>query len=130
MRVGRTLRRIVMNRINLEVPALDGRVYDRVTESVDSPYVTLGPSSWIDDSAECIEAREITLQIDLWGSLTSKGAVEDLTDDVATALHGWSDETALTMHPINVVGADVEDDPDGVSVHGYVTLRAMVEDYG
>lgn len=127
MRVGRTLRRIVMNRINLEVPALDGRVYDRVTESVDSPYVTLGPSSWIDDSAECIDGREMTLQVDIWAT-GNKGLCEDLTDDVSAALRGWADQDALTMHPLRVTMVRVMDDPDGVSVHGVVMVEAMVED--
>ena len=129
MRAGRTLRQIVRARILDQVPGLTG-VYDRATESAAYPYATLGASYWTDDSVECIEAREITLQIDVWHSQSSKGAAEDLTDDVATALRGWADTDALTMHPMRVTLVRVVDDPDGLSVHGIVIVRAMVESDG
>lgn len=129
MRSGRALRQIVRARILDQVPGLTG-VYDRATESAVYPYAAMGPSYWNDQSVECIEAREITLQIDLWHSQSNKGVAEDLTDDIATALRGWADTDALTMHPLEIDTARVTDDPDGVSVHGIVVVRAMVEDDG
>lgn len=129
MRAGRVLRQIVRARIIDQVPGLTG-VYDRATESAVYPYATMGPSYWNDQSVECIEAREITLQIDLWHSQSNKGVAEDLTDDIATALRGWADTDALTMHPLEIDTVRVTDDPDGVSVHGIVVVRAMVEDDG
>lgn len=129
MRAGRILRQIVADRIVDQVPGLTN-VYDRATKSSVFPYATLGPSYWVDDSAECIEAREITLQIDVWHSKANKGVCEDLTDDVATALRGWADIVVLTMHPMEIDSVRVTDDPDGVSVHGIVVVRAMVESDG
>lgn len=129
MRSGRILRQIVRTRIIAQVPGLTG-VYDRATDSTAFPYATLGASYWTDDSVECIEAREITLQIDLWHSQSNKGVAEDLTDDIATALRGWADIDALTMHPLEIDTVRVTDDPDGVSVHGIVIVRAMVESDG
>ena len=126
MRAGRVLRQIVRARILDQVPGLTG-VYDRATESAAYPYATMGPSYWTDDSVECIEAREITLQIDLWHSQSNKGVAEDLTDDIATALRGWADTDVLTMHPLRVSLVRVMDDPDGQSVHGVVQVEAMVE---
>lgn len=126
MRSGRALRQIVIARIRDQVPALTG-VYDRATESAVYPYATLGPSYWTDESVECVKARGITLQVDIWHSASNKGVCEDLTDDVATALDGWADEAALTMHPLKVPLARVTDDPDGVSVHGIIQIEAMVE---
>ena len=129
MRAGRTLRQIARARIIDQVTELTG-VYDRATESAVYPYATMGPSYWNDQSVECIEAREITLQIDLWHSQSNKGVAEDLTDDIATALRGWADEAALTMHPLEIDTVRLTDDPDGVSVHGIVVVRAMVESDG
>lgn len=126
MRAGRVLRQIVRARILDQVPDLTG-VYDRATESADYPYATLGSSYWTDVSVECIEAREITLQVDLWHSQSNKGVAENLTDDIATALHGWADTDALTMHPLRVTLVRVTDDPDGVSVHGIVQVEGLVE---
>ena len=127
MRAGRTLRRMVMDRIIAQVPDLDGRVFDKATEDEAYPYATLGPSYWGDDSVECIEAREITLQVDVWHSSSSKGELEDLVDDVTAALKGWADTTALTMHPAEISLVRIMDDPDGVSVHGVIQIEAIVE---
>ena len=127
MKAGRVLRQIVRARIMAQVPALAGKVFDRATEGLAYPYATLGPSYWSDTSVQCIEAREITLQIDIWHSQSNKGVLEDLTDDVAAALSGWADTSVLTMHPLSVSLVRIMDDPDGVSVHGVVQVEAMVE---
>lgn len=126
MRSGRTLRQLVMARLIEQVPDLGGRVYDRAMETTPYPYATLGPSYWIDDSAECIAARSQTVQVDLWHNGTSKGALEDLVDDVSAALEGWSDTAALTMHPLRVTLARIMDDPSG-ALHGVVQVEAAVE---
>lgn len=125
MRAGRALRRIIMNRIIDEVPGLDGKVYDRAAEDTAYPYVTLGPSYWVDDSAECIQARSQTVQVDVWHSGAAKGALEDLVDDVSAALDGWAVDE-LMMHPLQVTLARVMDDPSG-ALHGVVQVEAMVE---
>lgn len=126
MRAGRELRRLVMNRIIAEVPAFDGRVYDRATQDDIYPYCTLGPSSWTDDSVDCIKGRVQTLQIDVWAEAT-KGVCEDLTDDVSAALADWGDENALTMHSMRIVMVRVLDDPNPEIAHGVVQVEAMVE---
>ena len=125
MRAGRALRRIIMDRLIEQVPALVGRVYDRAAEDTAYPYVTLGPSYWVDDSAECIQARSQTVQVDVWHSGAAKGALEDLVDDVSAALDGWAVDE-LTMHPLQVTLARIMDDPSG-ALHGVVQIEAMVE---
>lgn len=127
MRVGRILRKIVMDRIIAQVAALGGRVYDKAAEGTAYPFASMGPSDWVDESVECIKARSVSLQIDVWGSRSNKGALEDLTDDVATTLDGFADEGRLTMHPIRVVSVQVMDDPDGSTVHGIVRVEVDVE---
>lgn len=126
MRAGRALRRIIMDRVIAEVPDLAGKVYDRAVEDTAYPYVTLGPSYWVDDSAECVPARSQTVQVDVWHSGAAKGALEDLVDDVSAALDGWADTETLTMHPLRVTLARVMDDPSG-ALHGVVQVEAMVE---
>ena len=129
MRSGRSLRRIVMDRLIAQVAALGGRVYDRATETDSYPYATLGASYWTDDSVECIEARVLTLQVDVWcsgGPASGKGNAEDVVDDVASALRGWADTSALTMHPLRVSLVRLMDDPSG-AVHGVVQVEALVE---
>jgi len=125
MRAGRALRQIVIARLRSQIPGVP--VVDKPTEKTPMPYITMGPSYWNDASVECIEAREVTVQIDVFDRAESKGLLEDLTDDVAAALNGWADTDALTMHPLRVTLVRVMDDPDGVSVHGVVQVEAMVE---
>lgn len=129
MRAGRTLRQIVIARIADQVPALTA-VVDRATEGTAYPFASMGTSDWIDASSECIKARDVSLQVDIWGSQSSKGALEDLTDDVAAALDGFADTDRLTMHPIRVAQVLTMDDPDGMTVHGVVRVEAMVEEDG
>lgn len=130
MRAGRALRKMVMDRVIDQVPDLDGRVYDKATEGTAYPFVSMGPSDAVDESVECIKAKNISLQIDIWGSRTNKGRVEDLTDDVAAALDGYENTEALTMHPIEIVQTQVMDDPDGMTVHGIVRIEVDVESNG
>lgn len=127
MRAGRTLRRIIMDRLIEQVPEVAGRVYDRAIEATQHPYITLGPSYWTDASAECIQARSQTVQIDIWHDDSNKGVVEDLVDDVTAALDGWADQDALTMHPLRITLVRVMDDPEPGIVHGVVQIEAEVE---
>lgn len=126
MRAGRTLRRIVMDRIIAQVPELGGRVYDRATEGTGFPCCTLGPSYWTDASVECVRAREMTLQIDIWHSQANKGVVEDLVDDVCGALAGWTDPDRITMRPLIISLVRVMDEA-GDRVHGVVQIEAVME---
>lgn len=126
MRAGRALRRIIMNRIISQVPALEERVFDRAVETTSYPYVTMGPSYWADDSAECITGRAQVVQVDVWHNGAAKGALEDLVDDVAAALDGWVDVAELTMHPLRVTMARIMDDPSG-ALHGVVQIEVLLE---
>ena len=127
MRAGRLLRQVVIARLRDQIPGVP--VVDKPTEKTPMPYNVLGPSYWISADAECIEARDVTLQVDAYDSASSKGKLEDLVDDVATALRGWADQVALTMHPLRVSLVRVMDDPSG-AVHGVVQVEAMVESDG
>jgi len=125
MRAGRILRQIVIARLRDQIPGVP--VVDKPTQKTPMPYIVLGPSYWVSADAECIEAREVTLQIDAYDEATNKGRLEDLTDDIATALRGWADEVALTMGLLRVSMVRVMDDPDGASVHGVIQVEGVVE---
>lgn len=137
MRAGRAFRKAVLDRLIAEIPAIDGRAYDRATETDAYPFVTLGPSYWVNSSVECVTARNVTLQVDIWCSsgagdpttghpATGKGNAEDVVDDVTAALDGWTVGDALAASPLRVTLVRVMDDPSGC-VHGVVQVTAMVE---
>lgn len=126
MRAGRRLRQLVIARIEDQVAALAGQVFDQAIDSTAYPYATMGPSYWNDTSVTCVQARTMTLQVDLWHSQDSKGACEDHADDIAAAIQGWSDTDALTMHSANITLVRVMDDPSG-NVHGIIQIEVLIE---
>lgn len=128
MGISSDLQRVIVARLKAAVPSVAGRVYDNPPETVAMPYISIGPSYWNDDSAECIRARLETVQVDIWASnRPDKRAAKDATDEVAAALDGWQDTDALTMHPLRVSLVRVMDDPSPGVVHGVVQVEAMVE---
>lgn len=121
------LQRLIVARLRSAVPSVAGRVYDGPAETATMPYISIGPSYWSDDDAECIEGRSEVIQIDIWASnRPNKAAAKDATDEVAAALKGWSSE-AIAMHPLRVVLVRVMDDPAPGVVHGVVQVEAMIE---
>lgn len=122
---GETLRQMIIARLKEQVPAFEGRVYDRALDSTPYPYATLGASYWSPASSQGVRVRARTVQIDVWTD-SDKGTCEALTDAVSDALDGWHDTARLKMPPLHVPLARVMDDPRG-SYHGIVQVEGRVE---
>lgn len=109
---------------------LGDRIYDNAPVTEYFPYLTLGPSQEIDDSAECVDGAECFQQIDVWtmeggSQLTAK----QICGAVKRALHGAEIELE---DPFALVLIEIEDwrvtgDPDEKISHGIVNVRALVE---
>lgn len=120
----------------LAVPAIvdliGARVYDKPPADAVAPYISFGPSDIVPEDDDCISARTETLQIDLWSvAQDGKREVKTLADLVKTALHrfdGTIDPGALVE--LDVVQMRILDDPDGITLHGVVVLRAVIEEPG
>ena len=122
------LQKLIVARLKAAVPAVSWRVHDGPSETAQMPYVSIGPSYFTPDDAECIRGRSETLQIDVWGSSKpNRAAVKDAVDQVYAALHGWGDTAALTMSPLRVSLVRVMDDVQQDIIHGVVQVEAMVE---
>lgn len=129
MGVSSDLQRAIVARLKSAVPSVSGRVYDRkVAESATMPYCRVGPVYGQPDDADCIEGQRLTVQIDVFASsYPDSRAVNDATDEVRAALHGWVDTTALTMHPMRVTLWRIMDDPDPSALHGVVQVEVALE---
>lgn len=128
MGVSFDLQKLIVARIAAEVPALGGRVYDRAPEGVAWPYVTLGPSDYRRDDAECITARTESQQIDVWSRYApGKREAKDITDAIVDALHGYESEAGAYTR-LSVTLAMVMADPDPAVSHGVVQVEALIED--
>ena len=128
MGVSSDLQKLIVARPKSAVPAVSGRVYDGPSETAQMPYVSIGPSYFTPDDAECIRGRSETLQIDIWGSSKpNRAAVKDAVDQVYDALHGWGDTAALTMSPLRVSLVRVMDDVQQDIIHGVVQVEVSLE---
>lgn len=109
---------------------LGQRIWDNAPVGAGFPYLTLGPSQELDDSAECIDGAECFQQIDIW---TQEGgsqlSAKQICGAVKRALHGadlsLAEPFALSL--IEVEDTRVVGDPDDKVAHGIVNVRALVE---
>lgn len=128
MGISSDLQKLIVARLKSAVPAVSERVYDGPSETAQMPYVSIGPSYFTPDDAECIRGRNETLQIDVWGSSKpNRAAVKDAVDQVYDALHGWEDTAALTMSPLRVSLVRVMDDVQANIIHGVVQVDVSIE---
>ena len=114
-----------------DVVALVGdRIYDGARADVVFPYIEFGPGDTVDDSAECVDVAEETLQLDIWtqlhGRLVQARRISGAVRKSLKALSGPMPDPYAFAGVINV-GSRVFDDPDGISAHGVVTLTARIE---
>jgi hypothetical protein len=103
-------------------------VYDQVPTNAAFPYVSIGPVTTVQDDADCLEAMEITVQVDVWSRAVGVGEVGRMTDTVRRTLHRAEFEltdNALVM--IEHTNSRRMRDPDGLTNHAAIELRALVE---
>lgn len=128
MSVSSDIQRVIVARLKSAVSAVGGRVYDGPREDAQMPYISVGPSYWSPENAECITARRETVQIDVWASVRPDLSMcKDVTDAATDALDGWADINALTMHGLAVTLVRVMRDQEGITAHGVVQVEAMIE---
>lgn len=114
------------------VPAV--RIYDRHpdVENATSPYISFGPADAVSDDAECIEAQEITYQIDVWswGANEAFGTAEamKIAAAVKKALH--EAEFDIGINSLASISHRITRYPresDGATNRAIISITAMVE---
>lgn len=107
---------------------IGGRVYDRVPEGVQFPYVSFGPSDEVSDDAECIDGFAVSMQLDVWSRAVGFPECRRITDAVRKALSVESIElTDNALVTFNHVTTRIFRDTDGLTSHGAITFEAFVE---
>lgn len=79
------------------------KVFDFVPSGTAEPYVSLGPTSFTQEDAECIDGGEVIVQIDAWslGETNAPGAstqVRQMADAIRRSLHRY--EFTLTQNAL------------------------------
>ncbi|MDA9511165.1 hypothetical protein XI09_42255 [Bradyrhizobium sp. CCBAU 11386] len=113
---------------NVLPAAVGARVYDQVPGAPTYPLVSLGDGQVLPDKAECIDGVEVFLQIDVWSRKVGYAETKEIAAAVIAAL----DDQALTVVGFNVTvfelsGVQYMRDPDGLTRHGAITFRALLE---
>jgi hypothetical protein len=122
--------------INAGVPELAGRVRDRVSADAKFPYVSFGEIQATPDGADCVDGFEVFVTLHVWsrdgnGRVRGSVHVRELISALRAALH----EAELAVAGWRAVLVEVSDarsfqDPDGLTTHGVVTVRALLDPAG
>jgi len=121
-------------RANTAIVAFCGnRIYDRPPAgTLTPPYISLGPWDAITEDAECIDAVEITGQIDVWswGANEAFGSAEasKIAGIIRASLHDaeiiiGTNAVATINHRIT----RLQRESDGATNRAIVTITALVE---
>jgi hypothetical protein len=91
-------------------------------------YVTIGEGQKVPDQAECIDGSDCYLDLHVWSR--GKGFAECKT--IAATIWAELEDAALDLAQnrcieLNPDGERYLRDPDGITKHGVVTLRALME---
>lgn len=106
------------------------RIYDGVPESVLAPYISFASSDVSDDGATgCVDGIVETLAIDIWSRDQSRLRLcKRLSWYVRQVVHEAAfDLETHALADLRVTGFKVEADPDGITAHGMVVVRALIE---
>ncbi len=103
-------------------------IIDRNTRPEVFPLIDVGLAHATDDSATCIVAYEVYLDIHVWTKENTMADVKSISGEVIRALRdasGTQDGFALD---INFETSEFMRDPSGEHSHGVLTFRILAED--
>lgn len=103
-------------------------VFDRVPPSDEWPRVVIGEGQELPNRADCMNGREIYLDVHVWSRDVGQGEAKRIAGQIADAL----DDADLTLDGnaidlLRLDGARFLRDPDGRSSHAVVTIRAFTQ---
>lgn len=108
------------------------RIYDNAPAEGGwtAPHITFGPTQILDEDADCIDGRVEVVQIDCWARDGGRlRPAKELADAVKKALHRYEVDLATqALVEMRVDLMRVFLDPDGLTAHGVVQVRCMIEE--
>lgn len=93
-------------------------------------YVSFGPHDYVEDDDECIVGSEHTFQLDVWSRKTGFPVCKQIGDRIKTVLHNANlvIPSANALASIRVPSVRYIRDPDGLTSHGILLVRALIEE--
>ncbi len=123
----------INRKLRADVPALGGRVFDRVRPGTPMPYVELGEFQSIDDGAQCVDAAEVFITLHVWsrpgdGADPGQQTGKVIASAVHTALHEADLDLGAAWQFLEIAHQNTRHikDPYGVTSQSVMTFRALV----
>jgi hypothetical protein len=110
--------------------AMINGVYDRVPEDpwgTIRGYITFGPEFTVYEDDDCIRIEEINLQLDVWSRQVGRVHCKQIVDRVRQVLLALPEFTDHALVLAEAPLSRVSPDPDGLTMHGIINLRFVVE---
>ncbi|PRD42178.1 DUF3168 domain-containing protein [Phyllobacterium phragmitis] len=105
------------------------RVYDRVPENAEFPYVAFGNFDIIRDDAQCISGYEIHVDLDVWSRAVGKPEAHNVTYAITKSLHNWPGALpSFVMTGFQHLDTPTFFDPDGLTTHSVVRFVAFINE--
>lgn len=107
------------------------RVYDLPPAGAAFPYVSLGDGQILPDRADCYDGEVHFLKFDVWSREPGFVEAKWIGAAIKSTLHGAA--LALDGHRLVELAfesADYLRDPDGLTSHGVIVLKAQTEPIG
>lgn len=104
------------------------RIFDQVPAATPFPYISYGSDQILQDDVTCITAYEASVQIDVWSRANGQPEMKRIAGAVRAALHAA--EFDLAEHGLVLIEHEQTrylQDPDGLTSHGALTFRALVD---
>ena len=104
-------------------------VYDAVPDDTTLPVVVIGVGSSVDDGSKTLDAREYTINVDVWSDYSGLKQTKNIIKQVYSLLH----EYALSVSGAALVDLRCEFtseliENNGITRHGVMRFRAFVTD--
>lgn len=115
-------------RLRAQVAAVSGRVYDRAPQPTTFPYLQIGDIQTISDGADCLDSTEIFVTLHVWSRGIGQVECRQIAAACRSALHEWL-PALVGFRCVEHTHQDTRtlDDPDGITSHGVLTFRALVD---
>ena len=108
------------------------RIFDRVSEDATFPYITIGISQVLDDGgsgSHCTGGWEVFEDVHVWSRppTGSKGELKTISAAVVAALLGIEAVEGFRVIVCQMTNARAFRDPDGLTEHGVITMRFLLD---
>jgi hypothetical protein len=106
-----------------------GRIYDGVPTNAAKPYLSFGPFQMIPEQAACSQGGDIFVTLDGWAKGPDTVEAKRLGAAVAASLQ-WAEmplDDGQRLVIMSVEQVQYLRDPDGITAHASITVRAQTE---